>query len=148
MSLLLIGVQFHSSNFIRLFVGWRGQSQEITKEFFYNVAATIDSFFKVFSFRSCRSQMFFKKGVLKNFANFTGKHLCCSLFLIKFQASGLQRFKKKLQHRSFPVKFAKFLRAPIFTKHLRWLLLFFDLRNSHFLRTSQSGFLTCILLWP
>ena len=32
------------------------------------------------------SQMFFEIGVLKNFANFTVKHLCWSLFLIKFQA--------------------------------------------------------------
>ena len=37
-------------------------------------------------FRSSRSQTFFKIGVLKNFANFTGKHLCWSLFLIKWQA--------------------------------------------------------------
>ena len=27
-------------------------------------------------FRNSRSQMFFKTGVLKNFADFTGKHLC------------------------------------------------------------------------
>ena len=36
--------------------------------------------------RSIRPQMFFKIGVLKIFANFTGKHLCWSLFLIKLQA--------------------------------------------------------------
>ena len=30
-----------------------------------------------------------KKGVLKNFANYTGKQLCWSLFLIKLQALGL-----------------------------------------------------------
>ena len=30
--------------------------------------------------------MFFKIGVLKNFAIFTGKHLCWSLFLVKMQA--------------------------------------------------------------
>ena len=29
----------------------------------------------------CRSQMYFKIGVLKNFAIFTGKHLFCSLYL-------------------------------------------------------------------
>ena len=33
--------------------------------------------------RRSRSQMFFKIGVPKNFANFTGKHLCWSLFLTK-----------------------------------------------------------------
>ena len=32
------------------------------------------------------TEVFFKKDVLKNFANFTGKHLCWSLFLIKLQA--------------------------------------------------------------
>ena len=31
--------------------------------------------------------------------------------------------KKRLQHRLFHVKFAKFLRAPCFTEHLQWLLL-------------------------
>ena len=31
--------------------------------------------------------------------------------------------KKRLQHRFFPVKFAKILRTPFFTEHVRWLLL-------------------------
>ena len=35
------------------------------------------------AFRSSCSQMFYKIGVLKNFAKFTGKHLCWSHFLIK-----------------------------------------------------------------
>ena len=55
------------------------------------------------NFRSSRSQMFFKIGILKNSPNFTGKHLRWSIFLIKF--------KKRLQHRCFPVKFVKFLRT-------------------------------------
>ena len=33
-----------------------------------------------------------KKGVLKNFAKFTGKHLCQSLFFIKVAALGLQLY--------------------------------------------------------
>ena len=37
--------------------------------------------------RSSRLQMFFKIGVLKNFAIFTGKHPCWSLFKITLQAS-------------------------------------------------------------
>ena len=36
--------------------------------------------------RSSHLQMFFKIGILKNFAIFPGKHLCWSLFLIKLQA--------------------------------------------------------------
>ena len=65
-------------------------------------------------------------GVLKNFANFTGKHLCWCFFLIKLQASGhATLLKKRLQHGDFPVKFAKFLRTPFCTEHFRWLLLQF-----------------------
>ena len=46
--------------------------------------------------------MFFKIGVLKNSAIFTGKHLCCSLFFDK--VAGLRPgtlIKKRLQHRCF-----------------------------------------------
>ena len=43
-----------------------------------------------------------KKGVLKNFAKFTGKHLCQSLFFNK--VAGL-RLQKELWHRCFPVNF-------------------------------------------
>ena len=50
--------------------------------------------------RSSRSQIFFKIGVLKNFANFTGKRLCLESL-----------FNKVL------------CLKPSFTKHLRWLLL-------------------------
>ena len=31
--------------------------------------------------------------------------------------------KRRLQHRCFPVAFAKCLRTPFFTEHLRWQLL-------------------------
>ena len=59
--------------------------------------------------------MFFKILVLKNFANFTGKHLCWSLFF--------NFIKKRLQHKCFPVKFPNFFRVAFFTEHLPWLLL-------------------------
>ena len=62
------------------------------------------------------------KGVLNNFANSTGKHLCWSLFLIKFQDAP-NFIKKRLQHRRFPVKFGKFLRVPIIKKICEQLLL-------------------------
>ena len=68
--------------------------------------------------------MYFRKGVLKNFAMFTGKHLCWSLFFNKYaglKASNI--IKKRLQHNFFSVKFAKFLRTPFFTQHAQWLLL-------------------------
>ena len=37
-------------------------------------------------------EVFYKKGVLKNFAKFTGKHLCQSLFFNK--VAGLRNFAK------------------------------------------------------
>ena len=44
---------------------------------------------------------------LKNFALFTGKHLCWILF-----------FNQRLQHRCFTVNIAKILRTPMFVKML------------------------------
>ena len=49
-----------------------------------------------------------KKGVLKNFAKFTGKHQCQSLF-----------FNRVADHRCFPANFAKFLRTRFITGHVR-----------------------------
>ena len=63
------------------------------------------------------SQMFSKTGALKNFAIFTGKDLCWSLFLIKFQDwRPTFLFKKRLQRRCFSVNTAKFLRAAFLLK--------------------------------
>ena len=43
-------------------------------------------------------------------------------FFIKLQATACKFIKKPTLHRSFLVNFAKFLRTPFFTKHVRWLL--------------------------
>ena len=64
------------------------------------------------------------KSSFRNFAKFTRKHLCQSLFLIKVPQP-VTLLKKRLWHRCFFVNFATFLK----TKHLssqnfRWLLLF------------------------
>ena len=54
--------------------------------------------------------MFFKIGVLKGFVNFTGKHLCWSLFFDKV-TEACNFIKKRLQHSCFPAKFANFFRT-------------------------------------
>ena len=62
--------------------------------------------------QSSRSQRFFKIGILKNVANFTGTPMLESL-LNKVAALNVWNFIKKiLQHRYFPVSFTKFLRTP------------------------------------
>ena len=86
------------------------------------------SFLLSFVYRSICWQMFFKMGVLKNFTNFTRKHQCWSLILVKLQALFAATLLKRLlivpcSNTYFPVKFAKFLRIPFFTEHFQWLLL-------------------------
>ena len=56
-------------------------------------------------------EAFSKKGVLRNFTKFTGKHLRQSL-----------SSKKRLWHRCFPVNFAKFIRT-CFSLNTSWRLL-------------------------
>ena len=67
-------------------------------------------------FRSSRTEVFCKKGVLRTFAKFTVKHLCQSLLFNK--VAGL-----RLWHRCFPVNFVKFLRPSFCIEHLLWLPL-------------------------
>ena len=57
----------------------------------------IKQHFVFVGFRRSHQRCYVKKSALKNLANITKKHLCWSLFLIKF-------IKKRLQHGCFPVK--------------------------------------------
>ena len=101
-----------------------------------------------------------KKGVLKNFAKSTGKHLCQSLFFNK--VTGLRSatlLKKRLWHRHFPVNFAKSLRTP-FVKNTSGRLLLWTTTSE----TSNTKYLelmkrrskvqgknvrwTCFKFWP
>ena len=62
--------------------------------------------------RSSRPEVFCKKGALKNFAKFTAKRLCQSLFFN--EVAGLRPatlLKKRLWYRCFTVNFAEFLRT-------------------------------------
>ena len=73
--------------------------------------------------RSSRLKVFCRKVVLRNFAKLTQKSLCQNLFFSEVTGLRPAALLKRLWHRSFPVNFVKFLRAPFFTEHLRWLLL-------------------------
>ena len=77
--------------------------------------------FLYFLYRSSRPDVFCKKGVLKNFAKFTGKNLCQSLFFNKVaDLRPTTLLKKRLWHRCFPVNFAKFFRTSFLTEHFHW----------------------------
>ena len=83
------------------------------------------------SFRSSHRRCSVKKGVLRNFAKFTGKHLCQGLLFNKVagQARPATLLKKSLWHRCFPVNFAKFLRTPFLQNTSVRLLLKFNENN-------------------
>ena len=67
-------------------------------------------------FRSSRPEVFCEKGVLRNIAKFTGRHLCQSPLFDK----------KETLVQVFPVNFVKFLRTPFLIENLWWLFLFID----------------------
>ena len=85
------------------------------------------------------------------FAKFTGRHLCWRLFLKNLLPSS-NFFKKRLQHRCFPVNFMKLLRAPFLQNTSERLLLnvveFFIL-ESLFVFLDKSVFANTIpgILW-
>ena len=89
--------------------------------FFYQFFHRVTCFKTIFSFISRYSILSpeaiigdaSKEGLLENFRNFRGKHLCWSLLFNK--VAGLQAcnfFKRSFQHRYFLEKFTKFSKAP------------------------------------
>ena len=102
-----------------------------------------DFLIRLFLSRSSHSEAFCKKFVLKNFAKFTGKQLCHSLFLKKVVGLRPATLLKKLWHRCIPVNFVKFLSSPIFTEHLWWLLLSFPSFEKIFFTLKHPVFIFC-----
>ena len=71
--------------------------------------------------------VFFKEGVLRNFAKFARKHLCQSLFFNK--DAGLQLvcnfIKKETLAQVLSCEFCEISKNTFFKEHMRWLLLSF-----------------------
>ena len=67
--------------------------------------------------RSSLSQMYFKMGVLKNFAIFTGKHLCQSLFFNKvagLKPQACDFIKKETLAQVFSCKYCETFKSSFF----------------------------------
>ena len=56
---------------------------------------------------SSRQEVFCKKGVLRNFAKFTGKHLCQNLFFNKVAGLACNLIKKEILAQLFSFEFCK-----------------------------------------
>ena len=96
-------------------------------EFFVKIVTSTETTPLLRRFRSSHRRCSVKKGVLTNFAKFTGKDLCQSLFFNKIAGRRPATFlKKRLWHRCFPVNFAKFLRTSFLQNTSRCLLLTFE----------------------
>ena len=75
--------------------------------------------------RGSDSQVYCKKAVLKSFKHFIEKNLYMSLFWNKVADLQPQTsFKNRLLYRCFPIKFAKYSRAPFLQNTSGWLLPF------------------------
>ena len=77
--------------------------------------------FRGWIFRSSHWRCSIKKGVHTNFAVFTGRHLCWSLFLKKLHFWNF--IKTRLQHKCSSVNLVKFLGTPILKNTCKRLLL-------------------------
>ena len=94
----------------------------------YRLNAVI-SFFTIF--RSSHRRCSVRKGLLRNFAIFTGKHLCQSLFFNKVAGPrSAALLEKRLWCRCFPLCFAKFLRTPFLQITSGRLLLYLEFITS------------------
>ena len=92
---------------------------------FYAVYETKKRVSLLFIDRSSHRRCSVTKDVLRNFAKFTGKHLCQRLFFNKVAGLRLATLlKKKLWHRYFPVNFAKFLSTAFLQNTSGWVLLY------------------------
>ena len=104
--------------------------------------------------------MFCNKDVLKNFANFTGKHMCCSLFFIKLQVfmpatslkgdsnTGIFLWKREIFKNTF---FEEYLRTTAFVVsfswHLFWSLFLINLQVFRSVTLLKRDFSTGVFLW-
>ena len=88
------------------------------------------------SFRSSHRRCSVRKGVFRNFAKFTGKHLCQSLFFNKVAGLACNFIKKETLAQVFSCEFCEISKNTFFTEHLRWLLVFFFFYNIFFIFTT------------
>ena len=76
-------------------------------------------------FTSNRPKVFCEKGVLKNFAKFTGKHLFQGLVFNKVPKT-CNIIKKEALAQVFSYEFCEVFKNTFFIEHLWWLLLAFQ----------------------
>ena len=72
----------------------------------------------IFTARSSHQRCSVKKGVLRNFPKFIGKHLCQSLFFNKVAGGACNFNKKETLAQVFSCEFSEISKNTFFTEHL------------------------------
>ena len=103
------------------------------------ISQAVPNFLKHSYFRSSHLRYSVKKGVLRNFAKFTGKHLC-QRFLFNKAACQTCNFIKKRISSTGPVNFAKFLRTAFSQDTSGRLLLLFLHKKDYFSNKSHNAY--------
>ena len=103
------------------------RSLALDRHIFHVMIIVTDGFSKksFFIFRNNCTQMFFKRGVIRNIVIFTRKHLCWSLFLLKLEPLSFYFISTTSQETStqmFSCENCKILRI-VFVEHIRRVLL-------------------------
>ena len=80
--------------------------------------------FQVTIIRSSHRRCSVRKGVPRNFAKFTGKHLCQSLLFNKVAGLMPVTYWKETLAQVFFCEFCEISKKIFFTEHLRWLLMY------------------------
>ena len=102
-----------------------GLSQMFSKYSSITNLNTINYLYLSFTFRSSRPEVFFEKGVLRNFAKFTGKNLCQSLFFNKVADAACNFIQTETLAQVFSCEFceisknASFYRTPLVAASVR-----------------------------
>ena len=96
-------------------------------------------------FRSSHQMYSVKKGVLRSFKKFTGKHLCQSLFFNKVAGRPANFIKKGTLAQVFSCEFCEFSKNTSFTEHL-WATgsLYSAVRNRRVFQNSWIMYITWI----
>ena len=107
--------------------------------------------------RSSHLQMFFRKDIFKNFSNFTGKHLCFSLFLIKLRAKRFILFmwciewsiwkidKNIIQHQAAPAQQTVTLSKSTIETGVEYTQSY--PKNTYLLKVNDKKAVICVQSW-
>ena len=86
---------------------------------FSDSSAPSGHLYQISNYRSSHLHIFLKIVVLKNFANISEKHLCCSFFCKKLQAFRCASLLKEAPTQVFPREVYDIFKNTLFTESLR-----------------------------